>query len=61
MGKGVETKKVRVALDKKSRKNSNASVEELCVGVIGKHAMKKGVRFDKQHGKGTLPLLIIGN
>ena len=60
-GRNYAPQKVRVAFDKKSRKNSNASVEELCVGVIGKYAMKKGVRFDKQHSKGTLLLLIIGN
>lgn len=63
MGEGIETalKGVRVAFDKKSKKNSNASAVELCVGAIGKDATRKGVQFDKRQGKGSLFLLIIGN
>lgn len=60
-GRNYAPKKVIVASDKKSKKNSNASVEELCVGVIGKYAMRKGVQLDKQQAEGTLLLLIIGN
>lgn len=55
------SQRMRAAFDKKIKKSSNASAEELCKGVIGKDGIRKGALFEMRQGKGILPPLITGN